>query len=105
MMDLVVGGLYSVQWDSDVRVVKVLAVDEHIVHLKIYRNQFDDRPTNVDSSILKWDIDLNDLSTIGMAHLPVALDGFWEDEPIFIQQDVVTPDELNAVARWRHGDP
>ncbi len=104
-MELVAGGLYSVAWDDEIRVVKVLAVDEHVVHLKIYRNQFDNRPADVDSLMLKWDIDLNNLSAIGIGHLPVALDGFLEDKPVFIKTDVVTPEELDTVTRWRHGDP
>ncbi len=105
MIDLVAGGLYSVLWEDGFQVVKVLAVDSDIVHLKIYRNKFDSRPINVDSSMLKCDINMNDLSGIGIGHLPVARDGFLEDEPIFIQQDVVTPEEMDAVTRWRYEDP
>ena len=103
MTKLVAGGLYSVVGDGDFRVVKVLAVDgDSVVHLKVYRNRFDSRPANVDVSMLKWDIDMNDLSTIGIGHLPLALNGFLDDEPVFIQQDVVTPEEMEPVNSWRY---
>ncbi len=102
MTDLIVGGVYSVQWDGDIRVVKVLAVDETVVHLKVYRNRLEVRPSDVDISMLKWDIDMNDLSTIGIGHIPIALDGFLADEPVFITADAVTLAELDAVARWRY---
>ena len=102
MTGLVAGGLYSVVWDGDFRVVKVLAVDDDVVHLRIYRNTFETRPADVDISMLKWDIDMNDLSTIGVGHLPLALNGFLDDEPVFIQQDVVTPEEMEPVNSWRY---
>ncbi len=104
MTDLIAGGVYSVLWDGDFRVVKVLAVDESVVHLKIYRNRFEVRPSDVDISALKWDIDMDDLSNIGIGHIPVSLSGFLEEKPTFIRQEMITPEELEAVNNWRYGD-
>lgn len=102
MKNVVAGGLYSVEWEDWFRVVKVLAVDGDVVHLRIYRNKFETRPADVEISVLTWDIDMNDLSSVGIGHLPVALEGFLEDAPVFIKTDAVTPEEIEPVNNWRY---
>lgn len=49
---LVVGGLYSVEQANEYWVSKILALDNDVVHLRIYKNTYPGRPGTVDPSRL-----------------------------------------------------
>ncbi len=104
MTDLMVGGLYSVVREGFFQVVKILALDDFIVHLRMYRNRFSQRPTDIDLATLIWDIDMNDMTSLGIGHFPLAKDGFWEDEPVFIKQVPVSEEELEGYRIWLAGE-
>src|SRR5258708_13919079 len=61
-----VGGLYATQdKDGTWRVMKVLALDEHAVHLRSYANKFRERPTDLDPATLRLG-GLNDPAGFGI---------------------------------------
>jgi hypothetical protein len=91
-----VGGLYATQEkDGSWRVMKVLAVDEHAVHLRTYANRFPDRPKDVDPARLTLG-GLNDPAGFGIGHFPLAKEGFFNDHPVLIKVEPVTEDELEG---------
>ena len=97
---LVVGGLYSVKQANEYWVTKVLALDNDVVHLRIYRNRYKDRPVSVDPSKLSVG-SLKDKDS-GMGHIPLNRKHFtsaWE--PRFIMQTEVKEEELEGYNLWK----
>jgi hypothetical protein len=93
---IIVGGLYVTRENAAIyRVSKVLAVDKHAVHLRIYKNKFKDFPKDLDSSILSLG-GVGDPDGFGIGHAPLAIDGFWQDAPVFLRKEPVRADELDG---------
>ena len=91
-----VGGLYASQdKDGTWRIVKVLAVDDEAVHLRIYANKFREQPTDVDPATLKLG-SLNDPSGFGIGHVPIAKEGFNGQTRILLKVVPVKEDELEG---------
>ena len=94
--DIVVGGLYASRNDDGTYgVMKVLAVDDFAVHLRSYKNRFRDIPKDLDTSVLSLG-GIDDPDGFGIGHFPLAKDGFWNSEPIFLIRETVTDDELEG---------
>ena len=96
----IVRGLYSVErGDSTFGVVKVLALDPHIVHARLYRNKLESRPKSIDPALLS----LGSVFTgedIGIGHTPLALESFLAWKPVLLQETEVTDDELVGYQYW-----
>jgi hypothetical protein len=91
-----VGGLYATpDADGGWRVMKVLALDEHTVHLRIYANRFPEQPSDVDPAALTIG-GLNDPAGVGIGHVPLAKEGFFKGKPILIKVVPVKEDELEG---------
>ena len=91
-----VGGLYATQdRDGSWRVMKVLAVDDHAVHLRSYANKFPEQPKDVDPAKLTLG-GLNDPAGFGIGHFPLAKEGFFKDNPVLIKVVPVSEDELEG---------
>jgi hypothetical protein len=104
-----VGGLYTTQEkDGTWRVMKVLTVDEHAVHLRSYANKFREQPKEVDPASLTLG-GLNDPAGFGIGHFPLAKEGFWKDSPVLIKVEPVREDELEGYKLYleamNEGDP
>ena len=91
--ELKVGGLYCVLGErASVTLVKVLAVDPGIVHLRPYTNRFSACPSAVDPNSLTWFI----------GHLPIDTKGFLSsDGPRFLMQTEVSEEELSGYLQWQ----
>lgn len=91
--DMKVGGIYCVRGDRGaVRLVKVLALDPGVVHLRSYTNRFSSCPSQVDPKSLTWFI----------GHMPIDAKGFVaSDKPKFVMQTQVTEDELAGYREWQ----
>jgi hypothetical protein len=102
--ELEVGGIYSV-YDStgNYRVAKIVAVDSSAVHLRVYGNKFSSRPEKVDASMLSLGTSA-DQSNQGLNHLPLRLRAFAKWEPVFLYQEPVTDEELEAFRTWERMD-
>src|SRR5947207_9603396 len=74
--DLKVGGIYSVENDNGrFGVVKILALEPSIVHIRIYTNSFATRPERIDPSTLYLGSILDD-DEFGIGHVPLSRNGF-----------------------------
>ena len=99
--DLKVGGLYSVtDGDDGFRVIKILALDEKAVHVRLYKNRFPSRPQSVNQSELSLGR-VDDAGGFGMGHIPMSRENFTNGQPIFIQQSTVTEEELEGYQLWK----
>lgn len=85
--DLVTGGLYiSQNEDGSYGVSKILALDEFAVHVRFYSNKFETKPSDLNSSNLKFLI----------GHAPMAKEGFLLDKPELLKVEKVSEEELEG---------
>jgi len=100
-MEFAAGELYSASWDGDgtFRVVKVLAVDDEAVHVRVYKERFPVRPATVDHGELTLG-SVEDADGFGVGHPALALKEFelWDPELIGITE--VDDDELDGYRMW-----
>lgn len=93
---IIVGGLYaSLNEDGTYVIMKVLALDDFAVHLRTYKNKFSEVPKDLDSSILSMG-GIDDPEGFGIGHFPLAIEGFWKSEPVFLKKEPVREDELEG---------
>ncbi len=99
--DVVVGGIYSIA-DGSGRfgIAKVLARDEGICHVRVYKQKFASRPEKVDPSELSLGT-IHDKDGFGMGHLPLGDEAFREWQPVFILKTPVTSEELEGYRMWK----
>jgi hypothetical protein len=82
-----VGGIYATpDKDGSWKVARVLALDEHAVHLRFYTDRFAEQPKDVDLAKLKWFI----------GHAPLAREGFEKEKRVLIKVVPVGEDELEG---------
>jgi hypothetical protein len=98
------GEIYSVQNKHGYGIVKILAVDPDIVHIRLYKNTFPERPNRIDPSTLSLG-KITDPNGFGIGHLPISQSEFSSWDPVLIAQSKVTPDELEGYEEWKkdHG--
>src|ERR1043166_3382854 len=86
------GALYSVEGGGGrYLIAKVLAVERGGIHVRLYKNRFDSRPTKVEFKSL----------SIVMEHLPITHKQFREWHPVYISDSPVTENELEGYRRWQ----
>jgi hypothetical protein len=85
---------------ADSAVVKVLAIDEQGVHLRIYANHFPTKPESIRAEEMTLD-SMDGISPGGMGHIPLRLEGFILWEPQLIQEGTVEDDELEGYKIWQ----
>jgi len=85
--ELKVGGLYIIKKkDSTYSVSKILAIDDFAVHLRMYSNKFQSKPTQLNS------VDLDVL----IGHAPLDKQGFLIDKPELLKVEEVKDSELEG---------
>ena len=96
--ELFEGAYYSIIDGETFSVAKVLKLEPEIVHVRIYKQHFQQRPRSIDPAALT-------LGTIhdkdGMGHLPLRLATFMESEPIFLTHAELKPEELDGYNLWK----
>jgi len=99
--ELVVGGIYSIS-DDDGRfgIAKLLARDEGICHVRLYKQKFPSRPEKVDPLDLSLG-SIYDQDGFGMGHLPLQDDAFRAWQPVLILKTPVTFEELDGYRMWK----
>jgi hypothetical protein len=94
------GGYYSIA-DGDVfSIAKILKLDSDIVHVRIYKQHFEQRPRSIDPGLLTLGT-IHDTDGFGMGHLPLRFSTFVEREPSFLTYSEVQPAELEGYNMWR----
>jgi hypothetical protein len=94
------GDLDSIRDKHGYGVVKVLVVDPDVVHIRLYKNTFPERPSQIDPSRLSVGT-IDDPDGFGMGHLPISRNEFQSWHPVLIMQSKVTPDELEGYEEWK----
>ena len=101
--DWVEGALYATPTEDrdGYQVLKILKIDDHGFHIRLYSNRFVDLPSAVDEDALYMArIDREPGEELGMGHLPLSKSSFAQWDAIFIQQSSVSPDELEGYNMW-----
>jgi hypothetical protein len=94
------GGYYSIA-DGDVfSIAKVLKLELEIVHVRIYKQHFEQRPRSIDASALTLGT-IHDKDGFGMGHLPLRLATFLKRQPSFLTYSEVQPAELEGYSMWK----
>ena len=101
--DWVEGGLYSVEAENGgYSIAKVLKLDPDGVHMRLYSNHFESRPTEIESSTLYMaGIDHKPDETLGIGHLPLRRKSFQDWNPVLIKVEQVKPEELEGYTMWK----
>jgi hypothetical protein len=98
--ELLEGAYYSII-DGDVfSIAKILKLESEIVHVRIYKQHFPQRPRSIDPGVLTLGT-IHDKDGFGMGHLPLRLATFMDREPIFLTHAEVQPDELEGYNFWK----
>ena len=110
---LVSGALYSIPGSlpNSFQVIKVLAVDDFGVHVRLYGNSFARRPTTVAPELLDTSPfisiapeDAGQEWPLSVGHLPLQAATFIGMRPIYIAHEDVIPDELEEYNEWLNTD-
>jgi len=93
------GNLCAVEWDEgDYRAVKILALEDGIVHVRLYADKFVERPFQVEPA----ELDRGVIHRVfGIAHLPVSAEDFVGWLPGVVGHEAVQPEELVEYELWR----
>jgi hypothetical protein len=85
--------------DSTFGVVKILVVEQHLVHVRKYKDRFPERPYQIDPARLSLGT-IHDADGFGVGHLPVSATGFGSWMPARICRQEVTEEELAGYRHW-----
>ncbi len=107
---LAAGAIYSIPGSlpDTFQVLKVLAVDEFGVHVRLYGNSFARRPTTVAPDLLDTSPFLSLAPEddgqewpLSVGHLPLLASTFAGMRAVYITSDDVTPEELEDYRDWQ----
>ena len=95
-----IGGLYSVR-DSErgFRAAKVLGIDPGVISIRMHKQTFEKRPSNIDPAKLSLG-SIND-AEFGIGHLPLDPPTFSSWEPQFLLRSSLTDEELEGYRMWK----
>ena len=100
------GALYTTkETDGSYGIVKVLKKDDGGVHLRVYSNRFEARPTSVrESDLYMAGMDSKPGEQMGMGHAPISWRSFrtWGAE--FVQASSVAESELEGYRMWQEAE-
>ena len=83
---------------SEFLVAKILIID-HAVHVRVYRQHFRERPTQVDESTLTVGPDSD--RDPGIGHMSISRNAFESWNPRFMQASPVRDAELDGYREWQ----
>jgi hypothetical protein len=97
------GGIYSFKNENGAfSVLKILKVESDGLHIRIYSNQFDAPPTQVDEgTLIIAGLDHKPNEILGQADLPILKERFDNYKATFVQQSTVKPEELEGYNTWK----
>lgn len=94
------GALYITGVTGPFEILKVLKVEPGIVHIRIYKNKFDQVPGKIDLGSLMLGT-IHDKDGFGVGHLPLSDQEFSSWKPRFLQSALVLPEELDGYEIWK----
>jgi hypothetical protein len=98
--ELFEGGYYSIADGAAFSIAKVLKIDPEIVHVRIYKQRFPQRPRSIDPSQLTLGT-IFDKDGFGMAHLPLRTRTLMDRKPVFLTHTPVLEKELEGYRTWK----
>jgi hypothetical protein len=98
--ELFEGAYYSILDGDAFSIARVLKLDPEIVHARIYKQHFPQRPRSIDPGTLTLGT-IHDQDGFGMGHLPLRRSAFMEREPVFITYTEVKAEELEGYNFWK----
>jgi hypothetical protein len=101
--ELFEGGYYSIIDGDEFAIAKVLKLEPEIVHVRIYKEHFAQRPRAIDPGRLTLG-SIHDEDGFGMGHLPLRIATFHDREPLFITHSAVTASELEGYEMWKEAE-
>jgi hypothetical protein len=84
--------------EGDYRVVKILAIGDGVVHLRLYADKFVDRPFQVNPAGLDF-VAIH--KSFGIPHLPLSTEDFATWRPGVVGHVAVRAEELEGYEIWR----
>lgn len=98
--DLAPGDICSIKsGESAFGIIKILVIDQHVLHVRKYKNRFPERPYDVNLAMLCIGT-VNDPDGLGVAHLAVSASGFATWMPARIGKQEVTDEDLEGYRCW-----
>jgi hypothetical protein len=96
------GGIYATAGESGgYTVLKILKIDDHGVHIRLYSNVYESFPESIDESALYMaGVDRKPNEALGMGHAPISKQSFSTWGARFIQQSSVSDSELEGYKMW-----
>lgn len=107
---LIAGAYYSVPGSTagTYQVLKVLALDDYGVHVRLYGNAFAHRPATIAPELLEtapfFSLTPEDAGQewpLSVGHLPLLVRTFIGMRPLYITHADITPDELDDYREWK----
>jgi hypothetical protein len=86
--------------DGKFGVVKVLVINAKEAHVKVYKNEFDKRPSKIDIKTLSIG-SINDKDGFGIGHIPLERKEFNSWKPISVGYEKVTKEDLDGYEIWK----
>ncbi len=98
--ELFKGAYYSIINGDVFSIAKVLKLEPEIVHVRIYKQHFQQRPRSIDPAALTLGT-IHDTDGFGMGHLPLRVATFLSNDPRFLTHAEVTAQELEGYNFWK----
>jgi len=95
-----VGALYSITDEKGYRIAKVLVIEDDVIHVRVYKQAFSERPATIDPSNLTLGT-IHDADGFGMGHLPINPRKFDSWRPAFLMDTTLAEDELEGYREWK----
>lgn len=98
------GGVYSIaSGDGKFGVVKILKLEPGIVHVRVYKNKFESRPTTIKVEELSLG-SIKDKDGFGMGHVPISEKDFSGWKAVLLTKTEVKDDELEGYKLWKEAN-
>lgn len=94
------GGYYSISDGDGFSIAKILKLEADIVHVRVYKQHFAQRPRSIDVNSLTLGTIL-DQDGFGMSHLPLRVATFKQRKPVFLTHSEVKTEELDGYNLWK----
>lgn len=94
-----VGGVYSVWTQGCYRATKLLSTDDGGLHLRVYGNSWEERPTHIEPTQLTLESTVEN-SRRAIGHLPMVRASFLAMGPRFVIKTAVEESELEGYRMW-----
>jgi len=99
--ELKAGAICSVDdGDGKFGIVKILVIDTGIVHLRRYKNKFNQRPASIDITTLSLG-SIYDKDGFGIGHTPLDRKAFENWQPVVLAYEEVSEEELEGYKIWK----